>query len=119
MSEDSKKPAFDFSDLNIHTVYANDTAAIVGDTEINLFFSDGSPASQDGTQKRLNTRVVLSHSTFIRMMDFWMTRYQFVNAMYNGAPPSIAEIRINEPDRYETAFQEFLAVMKSQEPEDE
>ena len=33
MAEDSNKPAFDFSDPNIHTVYANDTAAIVGDTE--------------------------------------------------------------------------------------
>lgn len=119
MAEDSNKPAFDFSDPNIHTVYANDTAAIVGDTEVNLFFSDGSPASQDGTQKRLSTRVILSHSTFIRMMDFWMTRYGFIGAMYNGAPPSINEVRTNEPDRYEAAYQEFLATMKSQEPEDE
>ena len=119
MAEDSKKPAFDFSDPNIHTVYANDTAAIVGDAEINLFFSDGSPASQDGTQKRLNTRVILSHSTFIRMMDFWMTRYNFIGAMYNGTPPSITEVRINDPDRYESAYQEFLVSIKSQELEDE
>lgn len=119
MAEDSNKPVFDFSDPSIHTVYANDTAAIVGDAEINLFFSDGSLASQDGTQKRLNTRVILSHSTFIRMMDFWMTRYNFISTMYDGTPPSITEVRINEPDKYEAAYQEFLASTKTQEPEDE
>ena len=119
MAEDSKKPVFDFSDPNIHTVFANDTAAIVGDAEINLFFSDGSPAAQDGTQKRLNTRVILPHSTFIRMMDFWMTRYDFISSMYNGTPPSITDVRANEPDRYEAAYQEFLVSIKSPEPEDE
>ena len=48
-----------------------------------------------------------------------MTRYDFIGAMYKGMPPSLTEVRINEPDRYEVAYQEFLVSIKSQEPEQE
>ena len=119
MAEDRKKPVFDFSDPNINTVYANDTAAIVGDTEINLFFSDGSPSGEDGSQKRLSTRVILSHSTFIHMMDFWMSRYDFIRDLYNGTPSSIADIRMEKPDIDEEAYQKYLVGGKTQESKDE
>ena len=115
MAEENNKPAFDFSDPNISTMYANDTAVIVGDAEINLYFSDGSPASQDGTQKRLNARIVISHSTFIHMMDFWMTRYDFIRSIYKGTPVSLTEFRLNELDRYEAAYREYMVGAKPQE----
>jgi len=118
MAEDDLKPTFDFSDPNINIVYANDGAVIVGDSEINLYFSDGSPALQDGTQRRISTRIVLSHATFIYMMDFWMTRYDFIRTMYDGTPVSLRDFRTLEPDRYEAAYQKYLAAMKTQEPPD-
>lgn len=124
MAEDEKpaqpqKPYFDFTDPNINTVYAVDTAAIVGDSEINIYLSDGG-YTPDGGQKKVHTRVIIPHAMFIRMMDFWASRYGFIQTMYGGNPTSLEDFRAADPDKYNKAYDEYLTGGKTQEkPKDE
>ena len=110
----SQKPVFDFADPNINTVYAVDTAAIVGDSEINIYLSDGG-YTPDGSQKKVHTRVIISHAMFIRMMDFWASRYRFIQTMYDGNPASLEDFRTADPNKYDRAYEDYLVGRKTQE----
>jgi hypothetical protein len=80
------KTTADWSDPNIPTLYANTTNIIVNDSDVSLSFG-----YQTISTKPL-VRVVLTHSTFAQMIEYWAQRYTFLADVYNGDPPSLSAL---------------------------
>ena len=103
--KDAAEPGLlNLNNPDMRTSYANFSHVHVNMTDIYLYFGMQSP--DGGVENvRVDTRIVLTHDTFIKMMEFWSTRYSALMSIYGDNPRSL-----NDYDRAKIsqAFAEYL-----------
>jgi|GEM_PF-3487580 len=88
--EDKKSPVFDLEDASLETTYVNTTHAIVGEGDITLYFGFQPIAGNDFTAFNVK-RMAMTHDSFMRMMEYWATRYRFLETLYGGKPITLRD----------------------------
>lgn len=108
---------YDFTDPNIEVVYASVSAAIVGNTDISLYF--GTEAlTTEGSKSSLSHRIVITHHQFLRMMEYWATRYDVIQTMFEDTPMSFRQVEERDPERFAAAWAKINQPPKAQSEED-
>jgi len=97
---------------DMKTTYANFSHIHVNMTDVYLYFGMQSP-SGGAENVEVDSRIVLTHDTFIRMMEFWSTRYSALVSIYGDNPRSLHDY---DREKIRQAFAEFLG---PQDAEDE
>jgi len=83
---------FDVEDERINTVPANMVIPILTHNEITLMFAFQHEKPGVGVATLPNTRVVMSHGSFVKAM-FFLNRYaEYLLAMYEGRPMSLEDV---------------------------
>lgn len=73
---------------DMRTSYANYSHVHINMTDVYLYFGMLSP--QGGVEAvSVDTRIVLTHDSFIKMMEFWSTRYAVLMSIYGDNPKSL------------------------------
>ncbi len=73
---------------DIKTSYANESHILVGDSDVHLFFSTRMPGeTPEGWHP--DQKIIISHSVFMKMIEFWATRYQLLYTIYGERVKSI------------------------------
>lgn len=107
MAEEETSPKSGTLNLNnpdMKTTYSNFSHVHVNMSDIYLYF--GMQSLDGGVEDiSVNTRVVLTHDTFIKMMEFWSTRYSALVQIYGETPRSLHDFDRN---KVRQAFAEFL-----------
>lgn len=90
-SDDKTHKVFDLNDPSIETIYANTTHIIVGEGDITIHLGfqpiEGNNVPATGVK-----RVVMTHDSFMRMMEFWAARYHLLESLYDGKPKTLRDI---------------------------
>lgn len=86
------------------TSYANFSHIVINDTDAYLYFGIQSP--EGGVQNiSIATRIVITHFTFLRMMEFWATRYSILSEIYGNVPKSLQDF---DPAKVQQAFDKLI-----------
>lgn len=101
-SEHSAKNVL-LDDKNTQTTYANNSHIVVNPSDVYLYF--GMQPFTDSEDTFFEQRIVLTHSSFMRMMEYWAPRYTLLARIYNGHPMSLGDF---DPSLVQQAFQEML-----------
>lgn len=94
--------------------YADFSHIYVNNSDVSLYFGIQSPDGEIGKVK-LDNRIIVTHDTFIKMMEFWAPRYSALTKLYGDNPRSLADFGKEEIAR---AFS-FLHGQQDQEDTNE
>ncbi len=109
MAEDEKpetqtQQVFNINDPSVETIYANTTHIVVGegDVTIHLGFQ---PIEGNNIPAIDVRRIILTHDSFMRMMEFWAARYRLLETLYEGKPKTLRDL---DGDVVNAAFDTML-----------
>lgn len=87
----------------VPVVYANDSSITVGNEDVTIAFG----FSESGVgQTKYSTRIVMTHSSFVHMMEFWQKRVTLLRTLYQENPIGFMETR-TDTSIIEKAFEEM------------
>ena len=111
----SERPAQNTAtDASINTFYADNSLVTVRPSDVRMYFGMQPPT--DGEDVPFESCVILSHSSFMRMMEYWVPRYELLAKIYAGHPMSLNDFNQNT---VEQAFHEMLyPAQEAEQPED-
>lgn len=89
--ESQQFDVFNLEDTSIETVYSNTTHAVIGEGDISLYFGFQHIARNDVPAASVK-RVVLTHESFMLMMEYWLKRYNFLQTLYGGKPKTLRDL---------------------------
>ena len=104
----------DPTDPTIRNVYANDMLVEIGEADISLLFSYSFWNKGDKVNKP-SVRIVLTHTNFVKMVDFMQKRADLLHRAYSGVPPDLMS---GDPGELESAFDELYGVKDNSELKD-
>jgi hypothetical protein len=114
-SETPDRQVFDLDDPSIKTTYANTTHIIVGQGDVSITFGFQAIEARDNPATNL-VRVVMTHDSFMRMMEFWATRYHFLNTLYGGKPKTLRDM---DTEVVNAEFAKMLGTVGEEDKQDE
>ncbi len=92
MSDEKKRnetgKLFPFDDKRISEHPADITQAILTESDITIYFATTTRLPQN-TIINPSVKVVITHSSFMNMMEFWLVRYNFLREVYGENLPSL------------------------------
>ena len=109
-TKNSSNSIMDLHDPNTPSYYANVSFISLGGSEIILTF--GSYMDGDGRGSTVPVaKITITHDNFMRMVELWATRYQFLNKIYGQNRTSMATI---DPILFQSALAEMLGTSANQ-----
>ena len=97
---------------NVKTSYANFSHVHINATDLYLYF--GTQSAGGGLENiSLENRIIVTHGTFMKMMEYWSIRYSVLNEIYGEVPRSLHDF---DQEKVDQAFATFLGTT---EPESE
>lgn len=97
------QPLIDAADPRIQDIYANDVLVEVGELEISMIFSHDFYANGFKVAKP-SVRIILSHDSYMRMVDFWEKRAKLLRRVYMNRTPNLYA---GDPEETRKAFDEL------------
>jgi hypothetical protein len=97
------QPLIDAADPRIQDIYANDVFVEIGESEISLLFSHDFYANGSKTAKP-SVRIILSHDSYMRMVEFWEKRAKLLRRVYMNRTPNLYA---GDPEETRKAFAEL------------
>ncbi len=78
------------NDPGIKTSYANFSHVHINATDLYLYF--GIQSADGGVEDvAVGSRIIVTHDSFMRMMEFWSTRYSVLAEIYGNTPRSLRD----------------------------
>ena len=84
------KPSIDGLDNTVPVVYANDCSIIVGNEDVSILFGYN-VVGGDNLPTIPSVRLVLTHGSFVRMMEYWSKRVTLLRTVYQENPIGFLE----------------------------
>lgn len=86
------------------TIYANQSNILVGTSDIVMYF--GTEPLDTTIPIVPSIRIMLTHASFMVMMEFWAARYYLLRNLYDGAPASLRSL---DPNIVAEEFRKMLS----------
>ncbi len=87
-STESEPVLIDLDDPNTKMSYANHTHMVVNSTDVALYFGVASDGISN-TKTKLDSKVIINHASFVKMMEYWFHRYALLKRIYGDGPTTI------------------------------
>ncbi len=99
---------------NMKTSYANFSHVHLNASDLYLYFGiQNAEGSVENVS--LESRIIVTHDSFMRMMEFWSTRYSVLAAIYGETPRNLHDF---DAEKVKKAFTTFIGQIEPDNEQD-